>query len=136
MKTVTTSRDLGQAIKNGEQEIRVEGDLCKRVIKIRSVKPIFWGIVAGSIAAGVALLLATPAVTVATAPVGGIGGVISFKGSIAVSSAAATILGIKATIVALGVAVGAGGGTAALVKLRDNYSVDKKNSNCIVLKKK
>ena len=118
MKTVKRSKELGLAIKNGENEIKVEGDLQKRILKIRAIKPALWSIAVAAIAAGVTLMLATPAVTAATAPVAGIGGVISFKGSVVVSSAAATILGIKATTVALGIAIAAGGGTATLTNLR------------------
>lgn len=136
MKTVKTSKELGIAIKNGENEIKVEGDLQKRVLRIRAVKPALWGIVAASIAAGVTLMLATPAATTATAPIAGIGGIISFKGSVILSSTAATILGIKATTVAIGVAIATGGGTAALTKLREKYTVNEKNSQYIILKKK
>lgn len=136
MKTVKSSKELGLAIKNGENEIKVEGDLQKRILRIRAIRPALWGIVAASVAAGVTLLLATPAVTAATAPVAGIGGAISFKGSVIASSAAATILGVNSTIVAIGVTIGAGGGTAALVKLREQYVVREKNSQYIILKKK
>ena len=105
MKTVKSSKELGLAIKNGENEIKVEGDLQKRILRIRAIRPALWGIVAASVAAGVTLLLATPAVTAATAPVAGIGGAISFKGSVIASSAAATILGVNSTIVAIGVTI-------------------------------
>ena len=134
MKTIRTSKELGSALKNNEPEIRIEGDLCKQVMRIRGVKPTVWGIVAGSIAAGAALLMATPAVTVASAPAGGIVGAIPFTGSVTVAAGAATILGVNATIVALGVAIGAGGGTAVLVKMRNKYTATKISDNCVILK--
>ena len=68
MKTVKTAKELGLAIKNEESYIYVEGDLKNKVLIIKATGKIAWVIAGGSIAAAIALYLATPAATVASAP--------------------------------------------------------------------
>jgi len=132
MKTVRTSEELGKAIKAQEEFIYIEGDLKRKIVRLKATGKIAWGIAGASIASAVALYLATPAVTVATAPAAGVGGAISFTGS---ATAAITILGVKATWVAVSVAVAAGG-YGAIRSLRDGYSIISKDEKGLMLKRK
>ena len=69
-------------------------------------------------------------------PVGTVAGsAIPFTGSVVASSAAATILGVKSVCVAIGVGV-AFGGVGGVVSLRNNYTIEKKSANGLILKKK
>jgi len=135
MKTVRTSEELGKAIKAQEEFIYIEGDLKRKIVRLKATGKIAWGIAGASIASAVALYLATPAVTVATAPAAGVGGAISFTGSATAATAAITILGVKATWVAVSVAVAAGG-YGAIRSLRDGYSIISKDEKGLMLKRK
>jgi len=132
METVRTAKELGVALKKNESYIYVEGDLKNKIIKIKLAGKLAWVVAGGAIAAAVALYIATPAATVATA---GAGGLVSFTGSATAATAAVTILGLPATVVAITIAVTAGG-YASLSSLRDEYEIVKKESNGILLKKK
>lgn len=132
MRTVRTSKELGEALKNNESYIYVEGDLKNKVLKIKVAGRLAWAIAGGSIATAVALYIATPAATAATA---GVGGAISFTGSAAAASVATTVLGIPATTVAIYIAVAAGG-FGAITSLRNNYTIERKDANGMLLKKK
>lgn len=130
---VKTSKELGKAIKNKEDVIIVEGDLKKRIIRIKATGKVAWAIAGASVAAAVTLYVITPAASVASAPAAGVGGAISFTGSVGAATAAYTILGIKATWVAIGTAV-ASGGIGGITTLRDKYTIVKKEDNSITLK--
>lgn len=135
MSTVTTKNALANATKRGESEIVIEGDLANQVYRIKLVGPIAWGVAIFSIGGAVYLYLATPAATVVSAPVGGAGGTLSFGAGSAIAVAAASTIGINATIAAIGIAVAAGG-IGVLTKLREQYKIVDKSQNRLVLKKK
>ena len=59
MKTVTTAADLGKAIKNGESEIAIEGDLAQKVIRIKATGNVAWAIALGAVTIGIAAVLAS-----------------------------------------------------------------------------
>ena len=132
MKTVRTSKELGKALKNNESYIYVEGDLKNKIIRIKIAGRLAWAVAGASIATAVALYLASPAATITT---GGVGGAISFTGSATAATVASTILGIPATTVAISIAVAAGG-FGAITSLRNNYIIERKDSNGMLLKKK
>ena len=131
---VTTSKELGQAIKQEVDTIEIHGNLAEKTFRIKATGKVAWGIAAGAIATAVVLAIHTPAATVATAPAGGAGGAISFTGSALSTGAAGVILG-PAAITAVAVAVAAGG-IGVLTKLRLNYKVVSKEKNKLILKKK
>lgn len=135
MKTVKTSEELGKAIKAKEEYIYIEGDLRKRIIRIKATGKIAWAVAGTSVAAAVGLYLATPVATATTAPAAGTGGVISFTGSATAATVATTVLGIKATWVAISVAIAAGG-FGAISSLRDGYTIERKDANGMMLKRK
>lgn len=135
MTTVQTSSELGKAIKRKESKIVVEGDIVKKVIRIKITGPIAWGVAFAAIGSAVYLYLSTPATSAASTPIGGTGGVISFGAASGAAGAATTILGIRATTVAVGIGLAAGG-VGAVTALRDKYTIVEKSKRRIVLKRK
>ena len=131
---VTTSKELGQAIKEEKDTIIVEGDLTKKVVRIKATGKGAWGVAAAALGIGVFAIVHTPHATVATAPAGGVGGAISFTGGAVSTGAAGAILG-PAAITALTVAVAAGG-IGALKTLREKYKIQSKEDKKLVLKRK
>ncbi|MFH1319775.1 MAG: hypothetical protein ABII90_03870 [Bacteroidota bacterium] len=116
---VSTNKELGEAIKKNPDEIEVEGDLKGKVIRIRATGKVAWAIAAGAIAIAIGAIIAGgPAGAPASGLMGGV---------------AATVLGGKALMAAIGIGVAAGG-VAGLNKLRD-YEEIKRTSNSILLKK-
>lgn len=135
MRTVRTATELGKAIKEKEDYIYIEGDLKNKVVRIKAVGTTAWIIAGGSIATAIALYLATPATTAASAPVGGIVGAIPFTGATTAAAAAGAILGLPSVAVAITVGIAAGG-YGAITAMRDKYSIESKSDNGIILKKK
>ena len=131
---VKTPKELGQAIKNEQSTIVIEGDLTQKVIRIKATGKVAWGVAIGAVGIAVYCTLATPAATVASAPVAGAGGAITFTGAAAATATAATVLGISAPI-AIAIAVAAGG-VGALTSLRDKYKIEKINKNKAILHRK
>ena len=134
MSVVTTKKELANVAKRGESQIIIEGDLAKHVLRIKLIGPIAWAVAFVSIGGAVYFYLATPSATVASAPLGGTVGALSFGAASTSAAAAVTILGIKATTVAIGIAV-ASGGVGVLTKLRERYKIIDKSENRLVLKK-
>lgn len=130
---VTTDKELSQAIKQDVDTIEIHGNLAEKTFRIKATGKVAWGIAAGAIATAVVLAIHTPTATVATAPVGGAGGAISFTGSAVSTGVAGAILG-PAAITAIAIAVAAGG-VGVLTKLRYNYRVVSKEKNKLILKK-
>lgn len=129
-----TEKELASAIERKEDYIEIEGNLAKKTIRIKCVGKFAWVVCGASLAAAIALYLATPEVTVVSAPVGGAGGAISFTGALATTTVAATSLGTATTTaIALGVAAG---GIGAVNTLRDKYIVIENKGNYVKLKRK
>ena len=135
MTVVRTKQELAQAVQNNQSQIVIEGDIVNGIVRLKLVGPLAWTIAAASIATAAYLFAAAPAATVASAPVGGAGGAISFTGAIGTAAAAVAILGIPATTVAIGIAVVAGG-IGALTKLREKYKIIEKSKDRVVLQRK
>lgn len=113
--------------KNNVELIEVEFDLKRKVLRIRSVGKVAWGICIASIAVAVTSLLATMATGGTLAPAS------AFVATPALAGAVG-ILGGSTTVTAVGIAV-AGGGVASLNKLRQ-YKVKKISKDKIQLIKK
>lgn len=128
---VKTSKEMGEAMKENKNTIIVEGDLAKKVIRIKATGTIAWVVAFGSIGIAVFAIISAPAATAVTAPAGG---AISFTGGAVATGAAGVILG-PAAITAVTIAVAAGG-VGVLTTLRDKYSMKKINNKKIILTKK
>lgn len=122
--TVNTEEELGKAIKNGEDAIEVEGDLTKKVVKIKATGSVAWGIAIGAIAVAVIAVLSSPA-TAGT-------GLVAAPALVAPAAGALGGMGIAVSAVSIAVA---GGGVAVLNKLRD-YEIVSNTKEKLVLRRK
>lgn len=126
--TVRTEEELGGKIKENAAKITIEGDLGKKVIRIKATGSVAWLVAAGAIGVVVLVVLTSPA-----APAAG-GGVVHFAAGAAGLAPAVTVLGMPAAISAVAIAVAAGGG-GALNTLR-SYEIVEQSDNIVVLEKK
>lgn len=124
---MTTEKELGKALKEGQDTIEIEFDLCKKVIKIKAIGIVSWGICIASITIAVSCAV----VAVSTA------GTTAVPDALIAMPAMATlasVLGLPTAISAVAIAV-AGGGVGALNKLR-NYRLERVSDEKIILHKK
>lgn len=119
MRTVRTEQELGQAIRHDEDRIEIEGDLAKKVIRLKATGKVAWAVAIGAIAVAVAtLIMMGPA----AAPVAAVS-----------APAAVAILGVSATVSAVWIAV-AGGGVSTLGRLRQ-YRLEQRTDGRVVLER-
>ncbi len=118
--SVKTEKELGEAIKRQDDEIIIEGDLIKQVIKIRATGKVAWAVAIGAIAVAVTAVLSS--------------GGTAAPGAIPVGFVAVSTLGVSATTSSVLIAVAAGG-VGALNKLR-SYKTVSDTGNRLVLKRK
>jgi hypothetical protein len=116
---VKTEKELGRALKDGDDEIIIEGDLAKQTFRIRAIGNVAWVVAAGAIAVAAITVLGTGG---AALPAAGL-----------VTAPAVIILGSSATAAAIWIAVAAGG-VAGLATLR-SYKEVERTSQKLVLKK-
>ncbi|RJP24484.1 MAG: hypothetical protein C4520_03980 [Candidatus Abyssobacteria bacterium SURF_5] len=119
-KTVTTEKDLGQALKEKVSTIIIEGSLKDKVIRIRATGKVAWLIAGGAIAIAIAIVISSAGTA---APVAAL-----------VGGTTVGILGLPAAIAATSIGVAAGG-FAALNRLR-RYKEFERSENRLVLKMK
>ena len=116
-------KELGKALQRKDSKIVIEGDLSKKVIRIKATGAIAWGVCIAALAIAITAILAAPA----AAPV-------SIPAMLPTLGAVTSVLRIEATTAALGIAV-AGGGIGALNTLR-NYRLEKISDQKIILHKR
>lgn len=126
MSIITDEKELGKAVKRGDETIELDIHIGKIVIRIKAVGKVAWATCVGAIGVVVVSILSVPATGGASTPVSAFAGAPALVGATAV-------LG-SATIPAITIAV-AGGGVAALNKLR-NYRVEKLSDGRVILHKK
>lgn len=124
---MNTEKELGEALKNNQDTIEVEGDLARRVITIKATGKVAW-------VACIACITIAVAVVVVTISSGGTATPITGPAAGITLGAAASIWGLPTAITATGIAV-AGGGVVALKKLR-KYRIEKIIDTKIILYKK
>ncbi len=147
---IKDSKELGKAIKRGDDVIIVEGDLAKSTVRIYATGKVAWAVCLGAITVTVTVYLAGGAggaaatgaaatgaghLTFASAATGGLAAAGVAGVAAASGGAAATILGIPALTTAIAVAVAAGG-VGALNTLRNGYKITEKSSNRVTLKRR
>lgn len=125
-----TPKEISEAVKNNVDEFLIEGDLSKKVIRIKATGKTAWGLCAGSLAVAIALIVVGTATTPAVPPAG----MHFLAGGAVVSAAAASVLG-PAAVTAISIGVCAGG-IGALNTLRDKYDIVEKGDNFLKLKRK
>lgn len=125
------AQELGQAIENNQNEITVEGDLARKVIRIIATGKVAWVIAFGAVAVAIIAILNMP-MAAATGPTGLIAeGVVLSTAAIG----AVSTLGVSATVAAVSIGVGARN-KSVLSKLRNKYTITKINNSKIILKRK
>lgn len=129
--TTSNAQELGRAIESNQNEITVEGDLAKKIIRIKATGKVAWMIAGGAVVIGIIAVMNMPAAA-STGPTGLIaeGVVLSTTAAGAVS-----ILGVSATVTAVSIGVGARD-HRALGKLRNNYAMTTINDAKIILRHK
>lgn len=120
---IHTEKELAAALKGNQDTIEIEGDLAKKVIRIKATGPIVWGVVISCLAVSVVAILAAPAT----------GGTSTAAGFIASPVVISGLGGVGTASAAIGIAVAAGG-VFALKRLR-KYKIDKKSPTHIVLRR-
>ena len=123
IEIIRTEKELADAINEGKDTLIIEGDLKKKVLRIKATGTLAWAVAIGAITVAVISII-TAGPTAGTSTIG----------SGIAAPAAASILGMEATISAISIAV-ASGGVGVLNKLR-KYDVVNKDKNKIVLKMK
>jgi len=125
--TVNNEKDLGNAINQGEEEIIIEGDLAKKVIRIKATGKTAWIIAIGAVSVALVVVLAA----LATGPGAPAMGLIAttFAGG------AVCVWGLAATVAAIEICVAAGS-TTALKKLYKDYKVINKTPKSVTIKRK
>lgn len=129
MSIVKTSDELAAAIKSGQSTIEIEGNLAKKVIRLKATGPVAWAVAIGCIGiAGVA--------TAATFGSGGTATPVTAP-TVGVVATGATVAlgGAEVATVAAALAVAAGG-VSMLSKLYSGYRIAEKSAGRVVLVKK
>lgn len=137
MAIVINAMELGQAIARNDNTIVIDGDLGKKVFKIKATGNVAWLVAGGAIVVAIVAILAMPATTatgVITGPIGGAGLVAEGVALGAGGAGAIGILGVSTTVTAISIGVGAKS-KSAVNKLRDNYDM-KKSGNKLILTRK
>ena len=126
--SVTTEKELADAISRNQDSITVEGDLAKKTLRIKATGNVAWAVAIGSIGIvfyGVVMTMGTGG---AAAPVSGLA-------AVAGSGAALGVLGTAATTAAVSMAVSVRS-LSVLKKLRSDCKTIKTSDNVIVLNRR
>jgi hypothetical protein len=128
-KKVSTEKELGEALKDGVDEIEIKGDLSKKTIKLRATGNLAWAVALGFL--GIAAYA-----TYVTLGTGGASTPATGPALLVVAPTAVAILGLPATVSAVAIAVAAGG-TQALTRLRNYEEVSKSETgDTLILRKR
>lgn len=125
MSVATNEKELGEALKQNENCIEIEGDLLKKVVRIKATGKVAWAVAFGATAVAVTAVLFMPATGGGSAPVAAASGIIAIP-------AAAAVLGPSVAAAAANIAVAAGG-VAALNSLR-TYRLEERNGRTFLVK--
>lgn len=133
MKTVTTAVELGNAIKNGEDEIIILGDLSAKVIKIKATGKVAWILAYSAVSVAITAVLTSPSLLLGAAGLVAEGTLVSLASTLATSAVA--VWGLGTTVQAIAIGVGAKN-TKVLRKLKDNYEIVQNGSSQVIIRKK
>jgi len=123
--TINNEEDLGEALKNEQDTIEIEGDLKNKVLRIKATGKVAWVVAIGAISVAIAG-------TVYPVPEPTTQG-LSKAFALTAAGGAVTILGISTTVAAISIAIAAGG--VGGLKLLRRYKVVEQSSEKLVLKK-
>lgn len=123
---IQTEKELGEALKKEQDTIEIEGDLSKKVLRIKATGTVAWAVAVGAIGvAVVGLMYPVPEPTTQAA---------TKAFALTAAGGSVAILGVGATVAAISIAVAAGG-VGALNTLR-TYKIADKSNGKLVLKRK
>jgi len=128
--TVSTAAALGAALKEEQDEIEIEGDLVRRIIRIKATGNVAWAVAIGAIAVAVVALLAAPATGGTSVPAGMAA---LAPAAVALEGGAIALEGMVVATCAVAIAIAAGG-IGALNSLR-KYKMTKLPDGRLLLKK-
>lgn len=128
---VNNEKDLANAINNNQDEIIIEGDLSKKIIRIKTTGKVSWLVAVGTVSVAVILVLKTPIVLAGGTPALAVEGIVATTSA----GAAVSIWGVTTTVFAVSLCV-AGGSVSVLRKLYGGYNIVLKRDGYIKLKKK
>ncbi len=114
---IRDEKELGEALKKKQDTIEIEGDLARKVIRIKATGKVAWVIALGGIGLALAVFMST----------GGTGAPVSA----AMGLTAVSTLGIGAATSAVAIAAAAGG-VAALNTLRSYRIVEHKGDKLVL----
>ena len=127
-KSMESAKELGEAIKRGDDYIEVECDLAKKVFKLKATGKAAWAVCIADISVAVAgAVAAVGTVGPASAPAAVI--------STPAMTSTVAILGAPTAIMALSVAL-AGGGVGVLNHLMKDYDIEKISDEKLILHRK
>lgn len=118
--TINTPKELGKALLDKADEIRIEGDLAKRVRRIITISAIKWWVVFGALSAATTLAMTGVGLPLAVSLAG---------------AAAVFVLGYDATVAAIFIGVAAKG-AGSLKGLRKDYREVERGVGYLVLKRR
>lgn len=128
-KICRTLKELANAMKNEVDEIIIEGDLKRHVLRIKATGKVAWGVCAASLAVAIASICVAGPAAIAP-PASGM----ALAAGLTAGGAAAVTLG---TAIGPAIAIGVcAGGVGALNTLRDKYKIVEENDQYITLKRK
>lgn len=125
--SVTTEKELADAVSRNEDTIIIEGDLAKKTVRIKATGTVAWAIAVGSIGIVFYGVIATLGTGGAATPVSGVA-------AVAASGAALGVLGTAATTAAISMALSVKS-LSVLRKLRSNYMIAIVSGNTVTLKR-
>lgn len=126
--SVTTEKELADAVNRNEDTIIIEGDLAKKTVRIKATGTVAWAVAIGSIGIVFYGIIAALGTGGAATPVAGVA-------AVAASGAALSVLGTAATTAAISMAVSVRS-LSVLRKLRGNYKIAIDSGNTVTLKRK
>lgn len=125
--SITTEKELADAVNRNEETIVIEGDLARKAVRIKATGAVAWAIAIGSIGIVFYGVVATLGTGGAAAPAAGFA-------AAAGSGAAISVLGAAATAAAVSMAVSVRS-LSVLKKLRGNYKIAVDSGNKVTLKR-
>lgn len=117
---IKDEKELGEALKNEQDTIEIEGNLKKKVLRIKATGKVAWAVALGAIGVAVIVVMGSGGTAAPAAGVVGIGAV--------------SVLGLSAATSAVAIAVAAGG-VGALNSLR-RYKIVRQDGDKLVLSRR
>ena len=90
-KTVSTAKELGNAICSGDNKIVITGSLGNAVLRVEAIGPIAWGVLIGAVGMSIFGISATVATGGIAAPVATVSHFVAFPAAVAAAAATGSV---------------------------------------------